>query len=105
MGFFPRGVMVPRLEQVAFDTAVGETSPVFETVYGFNILKVLDKRQAEPKPFEDIKGWLMLQLVRQKETAAVQAKLAELKAAANIEILDPELGTQPGEGEESEGAS
>ena len=30
-------------EEVAFRTPVGETSPVFETIYGFNIIRVTEK--------------------------------------------------------------
>ena len=50
LGFFPRGVMVPMLEEVAFRTPVEGHSQVFETIYGFNILKVLEKRDANPAP-------------------------------------------------------
>jgi parvulin-like peptidyl-prolyl isomerase len=99
LGFFPRGVMVPMLEEVAFRTPVGEFSPVFETIYGYNILKVLDKREPELKPFEEVKPLLMVELARMKQSQAVQAKLLELRNDADIEILDEDLGPAPEEPE------
>ena len=93
LGYFPRGVMVPMLEEVAFKTPVGESSPVFETIYGFNILKVLEKREPELKPFEEIKPLLMVELARMMQSQALQAKLLELRADASIQILDEGLGS------------
>jgi peptidyl-prolyl cis-trans isomerase C len=95
LGYFPRGVMVPMLEEVAFKTPVGESSPVFETIYGFNILKVLEKREPELKPFEEIKPLLMVELARMMQSQALQAKLLELRADASIQILDEGLGSDP----------
>lgn len=95
LGYFPRGVMVPMLEEVAFKTPVGESSPVFETIYGFNILKVLEKREPELKPFEEIKPLLMVELARMMQSQALQAKLLELRADASIQILDEGLGSRP----------
>ncbi|MEM7037931.1 MAG: peptidylprolyl isomerase [Bacteroidota bacterium] len=43
---FGRGRMVPEFEEVAFKTKEGEVSKVFETDYGFHILRV-DKRIGE----------------------------------------------------------
>ena len=102
LGFFPRGVMVPMFEEVAFRTPVGETSPVFETIYGFNIITVTDKNEPDIKPFAEVKPWLMVEIARDLETAALALKLEELREGADIEILDDNLKepeTPPGEGE------
>ena len=39
-----RGQFVPEFEAAAFDTPVGDMSPVFETDFGFHFLKVTDRR-------------------------------------------------------------
>jgi peptidyl-prolyl cis-trans isomerase C len=97
LGFFPRGVMVPMLEEVAFRTPVGESSQVFETVYGFNILQVLEKREPTLKPYEEIKPLLMVELARMMQSQALQARLIELRADASIQIMDDDLrsGSEP----------
>jgi foldase protein PrsA len=43
LGYFPRNVMVPEFEQVAFNSEVGVVSPVVESKFGFHIIKVDDK--------------------------------------------------------------
>lgn len=43
LGYFPRNVMVPEFEQVAFESEVGAISEVVESKFGFHIIKVDDK--------------------------------------------------------------
>ncbi|BEP27897.1 peptidylprolyl isomerase [Helicovermis profundi] len=40
LGYFPRGVMVPEFENVAFSTPVGETSDIVKSKFGYHIIKV-----------------------------------------------------------------
>jgi peptidyl-prolyl cis-trans isomerase C len=91
IGFFPRGVMVPKFEEVAFSTPIGEISPVFETPYGFHIVKVLEKQEAKVKPYEEVKPWLMVDLARRKEAVALELKIRELRSGAKVDYLDPDL--------------
>ncbi|MFA7272909.1 MAG: peptidylprolyl isomerase [Crocinitomicaceae bacterium] len=39
-----RGMMVPQFEATVFSLKVGEVSPVFETDYGYHIVKLLDRK-------------------------------------------------------------
>ena len=91
LGFFPKGVMFPKLEEIAFTTAPGKASSVFETPTGFNVLKVAEKRESQIQPFDEVKARLTLDMARFMEGRAVEAKLGELVQAAKIEILDPTL--------------
>jgi peptidyl-prolyl cis-trans isomerase C len=102
LGFFPRGVMVPMFEEVAFRTPVGEVSPVFETIYGFNIIKVAEKSEPDVKPFAEVKPWLMVEIAREMESSAIDAKLTELREGSEVEILDDNL-KEPEMPEGSEG--
>src|ERR1051326_8214087 len=40
----PRGQMVPEFDQYAFSLKPGEISPVFETSYGFHVMKLVARR-------------------------------------------------------------
>ena len=88
---FPRGVMYPAFEKVAFETEIGDISDVFETVSGFNIVKVTDRKPAEPMPFEEILPRLRLQLISEKEGRVMHEEMAKLRKAATLEVLDPDL--------------
>lgn len=48
LGEFARGKMDKAFEEVAFNLKVGELSPVFETQYGFHILKIVAHNKAQP---------------------------------------------------------
>src|SRR5690606_14319753 len=39
-----RGMMVPQFEAAVFDLRVGDVSDIFETTYGFHILKLLERK-------------------------------------------------------------
>ena len=47
LGWVSPGEMVPAFERVMEDTAVGETSPVFETRFGWHFLRVEDQRTTD----------------------------------------------------------
>lgn len=80
LGWFPQGVVLPEIEEVAFDLEPGELSGVVETAFGYHILEVLE-REVRPIPGEIQEG-----LRQQRITNWLEAQRAE----ATIERhLDP----------------
>jgi parvulin-like peptidyl-prolyl isomerase len=88
-GLFPRGTMVPAFEQVAFSLSLGEVSDPVETVFGVHILRLEERQAPRLLPLEEIRDELREYVREEKMEAAVQAKIDQLRAAADIEILIP----------------
>jgi len=91
LGFFPRGMMVPDFEKVAFDLKPGEVGQPVKTQFGYHIIKVTEHEPAEKPNFEIAKPLIEKELLNKARNDAVQAKLAELRKAANIEYKVKEL--------------
>ena len=78
---FPRGVMVPEFEKMAFELKDGELSPVFETVYGFNIIRKTGTFPPKPVPFEEVKPTLMLEMSKQRKQEEARIRREQSQAA------------------------
>ncbi len=86
LGFFRKGVMVPKFEEAAFALKAGEiTKEPVRTPFGFHVIKVLEKKEERVKPFDEVKGQIKESL-RNRNTFKARRELVEsLKAAAKIE--------------------
>ncbi|VAX23120.1 Survival protein SurA precursor (Peptidyl-prolyl cis-trans isomerase SurA) [hydrothermal vent metagenome] len=87
LGFFERGRMVPEFEKAAFATEPGKISPVVETQFGYHILKVIEKKQAGMRPYNDVKDSIQAQLKRQKSDKQVKDYIERLKKEMNVKLL------------------
>ncbi len=87
LGYFPRGIMVADFDNQAFTLKVGEISEVFKTQFGYNILKVEDRKVAGYMPFDEIKAILIEMLSQKRMEAVVDKEIASVKDQAKIEIL------------------
>ena len=81
LGWFTKGEMVPAFEDAVFSMSIGEVSAVpVETEYGYHIIMVTDRKDS----FEDFKEQILETLTLEKQKAALEAYVAELKANAEI---------------------
>jgi peptidyl-prolyl cis-trans isomerase C len=91
LGYISRGRMRPEFDAVVFETAVGGVTPVFDTAYGFNLVKVLERREASLPSFDEVKASLLMHLARQRKREQLQNHVRELWNVATVEVLDPDL--------------
>lgn len=89
LGFFSRGKMVREFEEVVFGLQVGQTSGVFQTVFGFHIAKLLERRPARVRPFREVQGEIRREVLDQRRTKLVEGFVDRLREAAVIEDLAP----------------
>jgi peptidyl-prolyl cis-trans isomerase C len=87
LGFFSRGMMVKPFEDAAFAMEVGAISDPVESQFGWHIIKLEEKRQSAPPPFEQ----LAPQLQQQVMFEGFEAAMAALKVGSTIEIPDAAL--------------
>jgi peptidyl-prolyl cis-trans isomerase C len=85
LGFFGRGQMVKPFDDAVFSLLPGQTSGIVETPFGLHIIKVEERKAAEPLQLDAIRPQLEQFLKSRKVQTAVDSRLAELKAKAKIE--------------------
>ncbi|MBL7215828.1 MAG: peptidylprolyl isomerase [Phycisphaerae bacterium] len=85
LGFFARGKMVPVFEDVVFDLEPGAYSDVFETEFGFHIVKVIEKRASIPCSLEQVRDVIVRDLMQQAGEKALERFLDAQKEKARIE--------------------
>ena len=88
LGWFPRGKMIPEIEEVAFSLNVGEISQPFLSPYGYHILMKTGQKDKEYIPFEEIKDSLYARVQQIEREYRLFRHLNELhrKYAAEIVI-------------------
>lgn len=78
LGYYPRGILSPEIEKVAFNLVIGQISDVIQTAFGYHIIQVTDRNlQKEVSP---------QQMIALRQQAFLDWLLAE-RAKAKIEYL------------------
>ncbi len=85
LGFFARGQMVERFEDVVFDMQIGDISDVFETEFGIHIATVTDKKPSVPCPIEDVQDVVVRELKQEMQQKAIEKFVDAEKEKAIIE--------------------
>jgi peptidyl-prolyl cis-trans isomerase C len=100
LDFVARGVTVPEFEEAAFALEVGEmTGAPVESQFGWHVIKLEEKRKSSPPEFATEEMRIRNEMLR----VFVTDRIAELRAAADIEIVEQEAPAdgEPGDGGES----
>lgn len=96
LGYFGKGQMVKPFEDAVFELEPGSyTKEPVQTQFGWHVIKLEDKRRQEKPAFEAVAGELRQRLIREQ----YEAKMAELKDAVAVEILDDSLQLPSEQGE------
>ncbi len=88
LGWFPRGRMVPRFDEVVFSLKAGQVSAPFKTTFGFHIVKVFDTRPENQPSLSEVRDWIEREIMTQKRNEVVEAFIDKVRATAAVEF-DP----------------
>jgi len=86
LGNFSKGQMVPEFEQAAFSMQEGEISKPVKTQFGYHLIKLMAKKEAETKPFEEVKQQIGQQLMGIKQNEIYINKSNELRTKYDVKM-------------------
>jgi peptidyl-prolyl cis-trans isomerase C len=90
LGYFGMGQMVPEFEAQVAKMQKGEVSEPVKTQFGWHVIKLEDRRNKQPPPFEQVKDTIMNSLAVRK----AQEKSLELRGKAKVEYVDAGIKKQ-----------
>ncbi|MCX7698820.1 MAG: peptidylprolyl isomerase [Candidatus Goldbacteria bacterium] len=83
LGYFTKGVMVKEFEDVAFSLGKDQVSEPVKTIYGYHIIKVLDRRQIS---FEESKDKIINMVQNKKLKNNFESMLKQLKSKYKVVV-------------------
>jgi parvulin-like peptidyl-prolyl isomerase len=86
LNFFTKEQMVPEFSQVAFGMKKGDLSEPVRSQFGYHIIQVTDRKDAEKMTLEAVKPQLLMFLNRQKHDQEVQKLLQGIREKADVQV-------------------
>ena len=89
LSFFARNRMVKEFDEKAFSMKVGEVSDPVKTRFGWHIIRVVERKEARVRPFNEVKDSIQRTLENRANRTARQDLITKLRAKAKVEIYLP----------------
>jgi len=86
LGYFKHRELMPELEEAGFKLRPGEVSDLIRSPAGFHILRVLERKGGEPRPFAEVQFKIREELIEAEAQKKFEEWMKELKSKAYIEI-------------------
>ena len=86
LNFFTKEQMVPEFSQAAFGMKKGDLSEPVRSQFGYHIIQVTDRKDAEKMTLESVKPQLLMFLNRQKHDQEVQKLLQGIREKADVQV-------------------
>ena len=86
LNFFTKEQMVPEFSQAAFGMKKGDLSEPVRSQFGYHIIQVTDRKDAEKMTLEAVKPQLLVFLNRQKHDQEVQKLLQGIREKADVQV-------------------
>ena len=90
MGYIRRGDVIPEVARYAVRLQEGQVSPVFQSSYGYHILKIVKKRsRGSYKDIVDVRDDILKRLRVRKEQSIYYDLLFQLQNKTNVTVTVP----------------
>ncbi len=86
LGFFKSKELMPELEEAVFPLKTGEISPLVRSPEGFHILRVMERKGGEPKPFAEVSVKIREEIMQAETDKKVREWIQTLREKSYIEI-------------------
>ena len=87
MGYYVRGTAPEEFERVVFKMDVGEITPPFQTIYGWHIVKMVDKKLNEARlDYARMRPTIRKQLIRQKRDEMTRIYFDSVRVKYEIHV-------------------
>lgn len=86
LGYFARDETLPLFAETCFSLAVGETSDVVASDYGFHIFKVVDKQRQRKKSLAEVEGEIRERLRDERARKTTEKYVDALRKGLDIRI-------------------
>lgn len=85
LGPFSKGMMVPEFEEAAFTAEIGKVTEPVKTQFGYHLILVSAKNDAEEKSFEEVKDMVIGQLMQQAQQKKYIDCISELEKKYGVD--------------------
>ncbi len=89
LGSFKKGNLAKELEEPVEKLKQGEVTPWIQFRNGWYLLKLVEKKEARVKPFEEARDDIEKKLLGEKTQVKLEEFMKELKDKSYIKILNP----------------
>lgn len=79
--------MVPAFEEAAFSQEIGVVGEVVETDFGYHLILVTERHEAQTQPYEESRDQIAQFLAGQSRENALQEFLMQLREEADVEYM------------------
>jgi peptidyl-prolyl cis-trans isomerase C len=87
LGFFTRDRMLPAFSEAAFKLKKGEISNPVQTVFGWHVIKLSDRKDGKPVKFEDVKERVRSDL----QSDSIDKLISGLKQSNKVSVFEDRL--------------
>jgi parvulin-like peptidyl-prolyl isomerase len=90
LDFFTKEAMVPEFSKAAFSMKKDEISDPVRSQFGYHVIKVTDRKDAETVTLEKAKPQLLAYLQRQKKQSEIEKIVKDIRAKAEVKVNLPD---------------